>query len=48
MVAIQAIFSGLIAGQIGSDSIAAGVKHSVVMTIFGVFIYLIVVRLGLV
>jgi len=48
MVAIQAIFSGLIAGQIGSDSVAAGVKHSVVMTIFGVFIYLIVVRLGLV
>ncbi|MBS3054229.1 MAG: type II secretion system F family protein [Candidatus Aenigmarchaeota archaeon] len=48
MVAIQAIFSGLIAGQIGSDSVAAGVKHSVIMFIFGVFIYLIVVRLGLV
>jgi flagellar protein FlaJ len=47
MSIIQAIFSGLVAGQISENSISAGVKHSLILTgiIFGSFSILI--RLGL-
>jgi flagellar protein FlaJ len=36
MVAVQGIFSGLVAGQLGEGSVIAGVKHSVIMFIIGV------------
>ena len=35
MAVVQGIFSGLVAGQIGEGSIAAGVKHSIIMTLSG-------------
>lgn len=35
MIAIQGIFSGLVAGQLGEDSMIAGTKHSIIMTIIG-------------
>jgi len=43
MSIIQAIFSGLVAGQIGENSITAGIKHSLVLTsvTFGAFYFLI-------
>ena len=48
MVVIQSIFSGLIAGQISTDSISGGVKHSIIMFTIGVLTYLLVVKLGMV
>jgi len=36
MVAIQGIFSGLVAGQMGEGSAIAGIKHSIIMFIIGV------------
>jgi flagellar protein FlaJ len=36
MVAVQGIFSGLVAGQLGEGSVIAGVKHSMIMFIIGV------------
>jgi archaeal flagellar protein FlaJ len=48
MIVVQAIFSGFVAGQISSDSISAGTKHSLVMFVVGVFVYLLVTRLGVV
>jgi flagellar protein FlaJ len=48
MIIVQGIFSGLIAGQIGSDSITAGVKHSLLMLFAGFSIFIFVVKLGLV
>ncbi len=43
MSIVQAIFSGLVAGQIGENSIRAGIKHSLVLTsiTFGTFYFLI-------
>ena len=43
MSIIQAIFSGLVAGQIGENSVTAGIKHSLVLTsiTFGAFYFLI-------
>jgi len=46
MILVQGFFSGLIAGQIGSDSVVAGVKHSLVMLLVGCFVFISVVRLG--
>ena len=46
MVLVQAVFSGLISGQIGSTSIIAGIKHSLIMTATGLFIFLISARVG--
>lgn len=46
MVIVQGFFSGLIAGQIGSDSIVAGVKHSLIMLIAGFSIFMLVVKTG--
>jgi len=48
MIVIQGLFSGLIAGQIGSDSLIAGIKHSMIMLLVGVFSFLIVVRIGII
>lgn len=48
MIVVQGFFSGLIAGQIGSDSVSAGVKHSLIMLIAGIFIFLLAVRTGLI
>ena len=38
MIVIQAIFNGLLAGQIGEGSLAMGLKHSAIFLIGGVFI----------
>lgn len=46
MILVQGIFSGLIAGQISSDSVIAGTKHSMIMVLVGVFIFLTAVRVG--
>jgi len=35
MIVIQGIFSGLVAGQLGEESVIAGLKHSLIMTIIG-------------
>lgn len=48
MIIVQGIFSGLIAGQIASDSVIAGLKHSMVMLLSGVFIFIFLVRLGVI
>lgn len=46
MIVVQAIFSGLVSGQIGSDSIIAGTKHSLVMLSGGIAIFLLVNWVG--
>ncbi len=48
MIVVQGFFSGLIAGQIGSDSVIAGIKHSLVMLVSGVFIFILSVRMGII
>jgi flagellar protein FlaJ len=40
MIIIQGFLGGLIAGQIGSDSVVAGVKHSLIMVVVGLVIFL--------
>ena len=46
MIVIQGVFSGLIAGEIGSESISAGIKHSLIMVFSGAVAFLIFVRIG--
>lgn len=46
MILVQGFFSGLIAGQIGSDSVIAGVKHSMIMLVTGFFIFMLSTRIG--
>ncbi len=46
MIMVQGFFSGLIAGQIGSDSIIGGVKHSMIMLMAGFFIFMLSIRIG--
>jgi flagellar protein FlaJ len=48
MIIIQGIFSGLVAGQIGSDSIIVGVKHSMIMTTSGFVLFLVAAYSGMV
>lgn len=48
MIIIQGIFSGLLAGQIGSDSLIAGIKHSLIMTVSGFIAFLVINTLGLI
>jgi flagellar protein FlaJ len=48
MILVQGFFTGLIAGQIGSDSVAAGVKHSMVMLLVGFVTFMTVVKLGVI
>ncbi|MEM5828988.1 MAG: type II secretion system F family protein [Candidatus Aenigmatarchaeota archaeon] len=48
MIIIEGVFSGLIAGQIGSNSIAAGLKHSLIMGISGFLIFIIAAQIGII
>lgn len=48
MIMVQGLFSGLIAGQIGSDSIVAGMKHSFIMVFSGLLIFMISIKVGLI
>jgi len=48
MIVMQSIFSGLISGQIASDSVVAGLKHSMTMLLLGMFIFLFTVRVGII
>ncbi len=48
MAVVQGIFSGLVAGQIGENSVIAGIKHSVIMTVSGFSILMILMQTGLV
>ncbi len=48
MIIVQGFFTGLIAGQISSDSIIAGVKHSMIMLFSGFMIYIMVIKFGVV
>lgn len=41
MVIIQAVFNGLLAGQLGEGKVVAGIKHAAVMLITGVAIFLV-------
>ena len=43
MVMIQAIFTGLIAGQLGEGKVVAGAKHSVIMLLVGLAIFTLVI-----
>ena len=48
MILMQGTFAGLIAGQIVSNSVSAGVKHSLIMLITGALGFILVVRSGLI
>lgn len=48
MIIVQGIFSGLIAGQIVADSVTAGVKHSLIMLVSGMLIFILVIRIGII
>jgi len=48
VVLIQGIFSGLISGIIESNSLRAGIKHSIIMSLSGIFIFLIVSWLSII
>jgi len=48
MIIIQGFFSGLVAGQIGSDSIVAGIKHSLIMLLLGVFTFILFANIGMI
>jgi flagellar protein FlaJ len=39
MLIVQAIFAGLVAGQMGENSIFMGVKHSLILTLITVIVY---------
>ena len=39
MILMQAVFAGLIAGQVGEGSIIAGIKHSIVMIALGTVVF---------
>ena len=43
---IQALMSGLVAGQIGEGSVVAGIKHSLILTCVTIAAFLILVPLG--
>jgi flagellar protein FlaJ len=44
---IQGIFSGLIAGQLGENSVVAGTKHSIIMSSSAIFIFIFLAKLGM-
>jgi flagellar protein FlaJ len=44
---IQAIFSGLVAGQIGEGNVRAGIKHSLILLMITCGTFFILVRIGL-
>ncbi len=43
MVIIQAVFSGLLAGQLGEGKAIAGLKHSMIMLLLGVAIFFVAI-----
>ena len=45
---IQAIFSGIVAGQIAEGSVKAGIKHSVILTAIVIASYMLLFRFGLI
>jgi flagellar protein FlaJ len=48
MAMVQGIFTGLVAGQIGENSVIAGLKHSLIMTTSGFAIILILLQTGII
>ncbi|MBU4033136.1 MAG: type II secretion system F family protein [Candidatus Thermoplasmatota archaeon] len=48
MVVMQGIFAGLVAGQIGENSVIAGIKHSMIMAFSGFGILMILFQTGLI
>ena len=46
MIIIQGVCSGLVAGQIGSDSVVGGIKHSLIMVVSGFVVFLTATGLG--
>lgn len=46
MIIVQGIFTGLVAGQISSNSALAGVKHSLILTAIGFGVFMIALKLG--
>ncbi len=48
MLIVQGIFSGLVCGQIGENSPSAGIKHSLILTLIGLGVFMILVRLGII
>ena len=47
VLVIQGIFSGLIAGQLGENSVIAGTKHSIIMALSAIFIFIFLAKLGM-
>ncbi|MFH0962293.1 MAG: type II secretion system F family protein [archaeon] len=41
MVIIQAVFNGLLAGQLGEGRVVAGIKHAAIMLLIGVAIFMV-------
>ncbi len=41
MVIIQAVFNGLLAGQLGEGKVVAGIKHAAIMLVTGVAIFIV-------
>ena len=48
MILIQGLFSGLVAGQAGSESVTVGFKHGLIMMGIGFPIFLIAIKTGLI
>ena len=48
MILIQGFFSGLIAGQIGSESVAVGIKHSLIMLLSGFIVFILLAKTGII
>lgn len=48
MAVVQGIFTGLVAGQIGENSVIAGIKHSLIMTLSGFGALMILFQTGLI
>ena len=44
---VQGIFVGLITGQLGENSVTAGIKHSIIMVFASISMFLFLARLGL-
>jgi flagellar protein FlaJ len=43
---IQALMGGIVAGQIGEDSVRAGIKHSIILVSITFGAYFIIIYLG--
>ena len=48
MILIQAVFSGLISGVIESNSLKAGLKHLIIMSLSGILIFMLIGWLGII